>query len=103
MPNQLKNEIRTFIINWNKRHPIDYWWRKKYNIAFGSEKHRQADFIQMYFDYEEEKMINNALNPKKENDDSIEQSLNKELSQKDIDYDFENIDISSYNSINKEE
>lgn len=98
MSNQLKNEIKTFIINWNKKHPIDYWWRKKYKIAFGSEKHRQANFIQMYFDYEEEKMMKRIYEPEIKKELELDDSLTDKVSQKEIDYDFDNLDLSSYNS-----
>lgn len=53
----LTTDIRNFIINWNNKFPIDYWWRKKYNIPFGSIDHKNMSMIDMKIDHEESKMI----------------------------------------------
>lgn len=104
--NNLRRDLRTFIINWNKKWPIDFWWRKKYNVPFGSEKHRQADFIQMYLDYEEDKMMRKIYESKIESpkDSRFEEQFKKSgvgegMTQDQIDDDFENIDLSSYNTV----
>lgn len=106
MKNNLKREVLNYIINWNRLYPIDYWWRKKHKIPFGSVKHRQANFIQMYYEYEEEKMINDVIKKSKEEhkDEDFIKELNKSgvtknMTQEQIDYDFENIDLSSYNTV----
>lgn len=43
---------------WNAKYPLDFWFRKKYNIRYNSQKHREANFIDVYFEYQEEKSIN---------------------------------------------
>jgi hypothetical protein len=92
MKNKLRNEIHNFIINWNEKFPIDYWWRKKYNIPFGSIKHRNATFIDMFIDYEEDKLMNNLFNNTKDIKNE------SELSNEEIDNLFDNLDISQFNS-----
>jgi len=108
--NKLKREVHNFIINWNQKWPIDFWWRKKYNVSFGSEEHRQANFIQMYYEwYEAEAMkqwySDDEGDESQDSDipkDAEVSSVNKKISQKEIDLDFDSIDLSRYNT-NKEE
>jgi len=106
--NKLREEVSVYIINWNRQYPIDYWWRKKYNIAFGSEEHRQATFIQMYLDFEEEKRMKVIIQKLKEQPEEDEfdfenqfnkSGVGKKMSQEQIDDDFDNIDLSRYNTI----
>lgn len=110
--NNLKGQVHAFIVNWNKAWPIDYWWRKKYNIPFGSEEHRKANFIQMYYEYYEEKLLKKIYsnNSGEDKDDDVESSSlyktkqGKKLTKQEIDRDFDNIDLSRYNTVddNKE-
>lgn len=53
-----KNSIRDSVVDWNIRFPIDKWWRKKYNISFNSSAHRESNFLDQLFEYEEEKLFN---------------------------------------------
>ena len=112
MANKLKKEVTSYIINWNSLYPIDFWWRKKYDIPFGSEQHKQATFIQMFFDYEEEKMMSKIINKKSKEDDESgfdfekaqeKSGVGKKMSQAQIDDDFDKIDLSSYNTVKKDE
>lgn len=52
MKSRVEN-LRSLVIKWNNEHPVDYWWRKRYNVAFGSEQHKQMSFIEMTFEYVE--------------------------------------------------
>lgn len=104
LKNKLKQEVIAYIVNWNRLYPIDYWWRKKYKVPFGSDEHRQANFIQMYFDYEEERMMKKLMEnydeTKEDFGDQFKKSgVGSKMSQKQIDYDFENIDLSSYDTV----
>lgn len=101
--NNLRKEISKFIINWNDKFPIDYWWRNKYKIPFGSEQHRQSDFIKMFIDYEEEKMINEYVDKNKpkenvedEEFENIETNSGKKMEQREIDDAFDNIDLDKF-------
>jgi hypothetical protein len=92
--NNSRLDLKKFIVNWNKNFPIDYLWRQKYGVAFGSPEHRQMSFLDMMFDFEEERMMKRIFGPPQEKkSDKIENIIS--------DDDFENIDISQFN--NKEE
>ncbi len=88
--NKLKEKIRNEIIHWNNSFPLDYYWRKKYNIPFGSAQHRSATFLDMARDYEEERMMRELT----EKSDEPELVPTPKLSQKEIDSDFENFSFS---------
>ena len=51
-----KSDVKRYVMYWNVRFPIDKWWRFKHKIPFGSERHLEASFIDMLFEYEEEAM-----------------------------------------------
>lgn len=51
------SKIRIKVLQWNNRFPLDSWWRRKYNIPFGSKEHFETDLFKMRFDYEEERMF----------------------------------------------
>lgn len=53
----MKNNIRRQVIVWNNRFPLDRWWRKKYNIAYLSNDHRESTFFCHCFEYFEEKVF----------------------------------------------
>ncbi len=107
--NKLKREVHNFIFNWNQKWPIDFWWRKKYNISFGSEEHRQANFIQMYYEWYEAEAMKKWYSDDEDEDPAekdrdvtdVSGSKNK-LSQKEIDVDFDSIDLSRYNTVKEE-
>jgi hypothetical protein len=48
------SKIRQSVIDWNNRFPLDRWWRRKYNVPFLSQAHRESTFYSHYFDYYEE-------------------------------------------------
>ena len=54
--------LREIIIDWSVRFPIDRWWRKKYNISFNSKSHREYNFLDQLFEFEEEKLFDEFLN-----------------------------------------
>lgn len=103
--NNAQEEIDKFIFKWHD-FPFDYWWRKKYKIPFGSQAHREMNFIDMYIEYREEFLLNKAI---EEYDKSISDREDEELGLKDgsekrvikmtkqeIDDDFENLDLSQF-------
>lgn len=45
---------KQFVLEWNNTFPLDYWWRKKYNIPFNSKKHREVSYIDIYYEWLEE-------------------------------------------------
>lgn len=96
--NNSRIELRKFIIQWNNNYPIDFLWRKKYGVAFGSPEHRQMSFLDMMFDLEEEIMMNNLYKKREQN--SIE-NVNKNKNEI-SDYDFDNLDVSKFNNLTKD-
>ena len=54
----MKKTLRNEIIEWNSKFPVDRWWRLRYNIPYMSKQHREASFINMLFEFEEEMMFN---------------------------------------------
>ena len=50
------SELKSFVLEWNTNFPIDRWWRKKHNVAFNSLVHREVSFVDMRFEWEEDKL-----------------------------------------------
>lgn len=95
-----KDEIRDFIVNWHD-FPLDYWWRKKYNIPFGSQRHRSMSFIDMYVEYQEELLLRESERflDEKENEEigliNDNDSVVK-MSKKEVDEEYDNLDLSNF-------
>ena len=50
------NEAKSFLIGWNNTFPLDRWYRKRYNIPFNSEQHKNASQIDIYLEWLEEEV-----------------------------------------------
>jgi len=84
--NDFRQQIINFISNWQNNFILDYWWRKKYNVPFGSIKHREMNFIDMFIEYQEDIEIR-----------KIEDGTYKNnYSQKEIDEDYDKINLEDY-------
>ena len=95
--NNIKDEIKRFIFNWHE-FPFDYWWRKRYNIPFGSPTHREMNFIDMYIEYQEELLLN-EMAVEEDNEDVVLGNNDSEvvkLSKQEIDEDYDNLDLSKF-------
>ena len=99
--NVLRTEVSNFLTRWHNDFILDYWWRKKHDVAFGSAAHREMNFIDMFIEYQEEVIIKRVQ--LKEQRKEEEDWLGKErlenivqMSQQEIDDDYENIDIENY-------
>ncbi len=53
-----RDDFTQRVIAWNIQYPIDYWWRSKYKVAFGSVKHRSINFFDVLFELEEYVLYN---------------------------------------------
>ena len=98
---ELRQETSNFLTEWHNSFILDYWWRKKHDIAFGSAAHREMNFIDMFIEYQEEVIIKRAQlkEQRKEEEDWFgkERFENMvQMSQQEIDDDYENIDIENY-------
>lgn len=101
---KLKDKVERFVFNWH-RFPIDYWWRKKYGIPFGSKQHREMNFIDMLIEYREDLIINKAIAENNTEQDRYENEIlgltddgNEiiKLSDSEISEDYENLDLSQF-------
>lgn len=102
MSQEIRKKIRKDIEAWNIRFPLDYWWRKKYNIPFNSPKHKEQSVIDTIMEYEEDLMYKEIINtPIKEKDEEKDYIPNsghiwnpmKEVAQEISDDEFDNIDF----------
>jgi len=92
-----------FIFDWH-RFSIDFWWRKKYNIPFGSSRHREMNFIDMLIEYQEELLVNRILTTENVKDIQEDEELGLAnvpkntipLSQEDIDKDYESLNLEQF-------
>lgn len=57
----MNSDYKQKVIRWNNQFPVDYWWRKKHNIAFMSDKHRASNFWDQMFEFYEDTLINKSL------------------------------------------
>ena len=85
----LKSNVKDFVIDWNNKFPIDFWWRKKYNIPFGSKAHREANFIDMLIEFEEQKMM--VENVSKTDDDFDNDENFEVMNQDEIDEEYDKL------------
>lgn len=104
----LSSELRKFIVNWDNNFPIDFLWRQKHGIRFGSEEHKKADFITMVIEFEEAKFVSEMIKAKQ---DRIEEAENgaipglerlkhreQKMSKKEVDDEYDSIDLNQYNN-----
>lgn len=93
--NSLKKDINLDINFWHQ-FPFEWWWRKKYNIPFGSAQHRAMCLIDIYWEYLEELRVTKLSTQQNEEmefgygDDVVK------MSQTDIDNDYEDLDLSQF-------
>jgi hypothetical protein len=104
-------DVKKFIIDWNNKYPYDRWWRKKYNISFGSEDHKRASFVNMSIEYKEdiyfkklseedeiddfEREVDKMIGSNKE--DQIGDKKVVKMTKKELDKEFEDIDLDDFN------
>lgn len=107
---QKKSNIYEFIENWNIDYPFDRWWRKKYNIPFGSKMHREASHIDMAIEYKEDLYFKHLNDQKSVKDFEMKEGTliseivalklgkaSNQQSKAEIDKDFNDLDLSQFN------
>lgn len=102
-PNNIALDIDKFIEEWNIKYPYDRWWRRKYNVPFGSEQHRNMRIIDMAVQYYEdiffEKLNKKAQDEEEfieDNDIIINGKKVVKMHKDDIEEEFENIDLENF-------
>lgn len=100
----LTKRIDDFIFEWS-RFTVDLWWRKKYNVPFGSPQHRAMNFIDMAIDYQESFLVSRIISKEMcEEDEEMEAYIDSQLgmkksipmSQEEIDEDYEKINLEKF-------
>lgn len=99
--------LKKFVFWWNTEFPIDRWWREKHEVAFNSDLHRNFSFIDELFEFQED-MIFKELRERRKEAGKEEKYIpgrgnwlgTRELSQKEIDDIYDNIDLSKYDTLN---
>lgn len=91
---ELTQNISNFLNQWHRDFILDYWWRKKHNIPFGSPEHRAMNFIDMLVEYQEDEEVRRlrerASMEEYENYDGVK------ISQEEIDSDYDNLDLKQF-------
>jgi len=93
--------FKSFVYHWNNNYPVDRWWREKHKIPFNSLQHREFCFIDMFFEYQEDKIFAEIMSKREEKKDEDiykpgygDYLKKKKLTEKEIDEAFDNLDIS---------
>lgn len=97
-------QIKEFVVEWNLKFPIDKWWRQKNKVAFNTRDHRDVSFIDIRFEYEEEKAYNELMdkgryNPNSGNWINVEEKVDNLTDEEKIEKfkkEFDSIDLSQY-------
>lgn len=48
--------LKSFVVSWNNRFPLDRWWRNKHGVPFMSPTHRESSFLMQLVEFEEDRM-----------------------------------------------
>jgi hypothetical protein len=100
----IEDEVKHFIFNWHE-FPLDYWWRKRYNIPFGSRQHREMNFIDIYVEYQEGLLLKKSNDDYEAEQSELEDEIlglkpnNKEIvkmTDDEIDEDYDNLDLTQF-------
>lgn len=105
------SNIKSFVLYWNSRFFIDYWWRKKYKVPFNSSLHREICLIDMFIEYEEERLIKEFIEEERERQEDQEDYLftgnpfktDIKISLTSVEEIYDKIDLKGYNEKRKKE
>ncbi len=96
----VNNDFNKQIFEWNVRFPLDRWYRKKHGISFGSKEHQEINYLDILFEYWEEKLFDCLIEERiielKEKED-YSQGLWIKKRDSMGDAFFDNLDLSEYN------
>ena len=91
MRERLSDKIRDFVFSWHNIF-VDYWWRKKYNVPFGSRRHREMSLIDMSVEYIEDWEIRKIMRRHEEIDD-FDDDVGERMTKDEIDNEYDDLDI----------
>lgn len=104
----LQADVDRYIFRWHD-FPFDYWWRKKYNVPFGSAAHREMSFLDIYIEWRENLLMTRAIE-EEINEDWTEEDYRKagapldtdkdpnavKMTQQEIEEDYDNLDLEQF-------
>jgi len=100
----MKRGIKKFLFNWNVNHPYDRLFRKKYNLPFNSERHRESNQIDIMFEFYEDRMFEQIISKRAEKEKELEEYkktgnfLTERLESDElISQRFDDLDLSQFN------
>lgn len=65
--------LTDLVLKWNNQWRYDYWWRRKYNVAFNSEAHRNVSQIDIKFEFIESTLANKQMEKSKEREERLKE------------------------------
>lgn len=97
-------DVKKYMIQWNRRFPIDRWWREKHKIAFLSKEHKESSFLDQLKEFEEEVYFYIDLKKQKDEEETyipnIGEYFKDTLAEKDLEN--EEVSIDSIEEFRKE-
>ncbi|WP_291911016.1 hypothetical protein [Chitinophaga sp. CB10] len=54
------DNLKLYAVKWNSRFPLDKWYRKKYQVGFGTAAHRELCQINILIEFLEEEAFKEA-------------------------------------------
>ena len=95
-----EEDFDKFIYNWNIENSVDRWYRQKYGIKFNSPEHRVLSFIDMAFEWRENKLYESALEEKESTYKLADYLKIQEIKQEDLPSDEElmKLDFSKFDN-----
>jgi hypothetical protein len=98
-----------FLLNWNQKFPLDRWYRKKYNISFNSIQHRSVSYIDIFYEWLEDELVQHYTNKAEKENEKISQykktgrwlrTAEENINQEEFVKKFDDLDISAFNEPN---
>jgi curved DNA-binding protein CbpA len=98
----LNEEIERFLDQWHSFF-IDWWWRDRYKIPFGSKKHREQSFIDMAIEYKEVqkmKQIKEQIREQEDEDMKFGEDDPRivKMTRKEVEDEYDNLDLNQFNN-----
>ena len=72
---EYEKAVKQEVENWASLHPIDVWWRRKFDIPFGSKEHLDTNFLSQFHSFIEEDFLEKLRKAEPEVDEYGNQSV----------------------------
>lgn len=54
---EFEDKVQMDMVSWNLKHPLDYLWRKHFDIPFGSRRHLESSSIDQLRWFKEQEFV----------------------------------------------